>query len=57
MSIFGRWEEFYIEMFDFKRKPVKDDETVIELYEKTGNYNLIVLLSFSNHVVIQVYQN
>ncbi|XP_022178977.1 uncharacterized protein LOC111039695 [Myzus persicae] len=36
MTVFGNWEELDVEMFDFKRKPIEEDTTVIELYEKTG---------------------
>lgn len=50
MTVFGNWEELDVEMFDFKRKPIEEDTTVIELYEKTGNYFLIDLLSFYIHV-------
>jgi len=38
MIVFGNWEELDVEMFDFKRKPIEEDTTVIELYETTVNY-------------------
>lgn len=46
MTVFGNWEELDVDIFDFKRKPIEEDTTVIELYEKTANYFLIDLLSF-----------
>jgi len=50
MTVFGNWEELDVEMFDFKRKPMEEDTTVVGLYEKTGNYFLIVLLIFYIYV-------